>query len=69
MRASGHGNYAEFDWLVFQWSFLICISLFPSLQNAFHVTWPAFVTGGLMHVLFATWRDEDHWKKDFKFCL
>jgi predicted small integral membrane protein len=58
MRVSGHGYYAEFDWLAFQWSFLICISLLLSLMS----TWLAFVTCGRRLntcVLFATWRDED----------
>jgi hypothetical protein len=59
MRASGHENYAEFDWLVFQWSFLICISLPPFCRMHFMSTWLALGTGGLIHVLFATWRDED----------
>jgi hypothetical protein len=59
MRATRSWDYAEFDWLVFQWSFLICISLLPSCRMHFMSPWLAFVTGGLIHVLFATWRDED----------
>jgi hypothetical protein len=35
MRASGHEYYAEFDWLVSQWSFLICISLLVSCRMHF----------------------------------